>query len=71
MFDQASKKLGLDQAVLHDMRTSSLTSAQQPKSLLDKKEIDILLKFGAYELFKDEDEKEKKFHEEGIPLFTW
>jgi hypothetical protein len=36
---------------------------------LDKKEIDDLLKFGAYDLFREEEkenEKEKKFYEEDI-----
>jgi hypothetical protein len=66
MFEQASKKLGLDQAVLHDMGSPTV-SAAQPKSLLDKKDIDALLKYGAYDLFKEDDiQKEMKFKEEDI-----
>ena len=74
MFERSSKKLGLDQAVLHDMGapTSMTTNANpnaNPKSLLDKKNIDSLLKYGAYDLFKggeDDKESEKRFKEEDI-----
>ena len=59
MFEMASKKLGLDQAVLHDMGNESTSG---PK--LDKKEIDQLLKYGAYDLFQQDDEQ--KFQEENI-----
>lgn len=93
MFERSSKKLGLDQAVLHDMGSNAelmhqasttstpgeqcklkselliLFSLQDLKraNTLDKKEIDDLLKFGAYDLFNDKDnEKEKQFYEEDI-----
>jgi len=68
MFERSSKKLGLDQAVLHDMGAPKDTaSLEKTKSTLDKKEIDDLLKFGAYDLFREESkEKERQFVESDI-----
>jgi hypothetical protein len=48
MFQRASKKLGLDQAVL-----SNMGAASDPDKILDDKEIDSLLKHGAYDFFRD------------------
>ena len=62
MFDKASKKLGLDKAVLHRMTSSatSETKIVQP----DSKQIDSWLKLGAYALFSDEnDEASRRFCE--------
>ena len=77
MFRRASLKLGLDQAVLRKMQVhegqhvqygqqqqdSSLTRLSQ----LDKKEVESLLKYGAYDLFNaDADAASQKFCEEDI-----
>jgi hypothetical protein len=59
MFDRASKKLGLEQAVMSQIQKSN----QQIKP--DKKELDRLLKLGAYGLM-DDDEAAKKFTESSI-----
>jgi len=69
MFERASMKLGLDQAVLHGM-TSKVTKKDkdfQPS----KEELDEILKYGAYDLFREEregtsDAKSKQFGEEDI-----
>jgi superfamily II DNA/RNA helicase len=53
MFERASRKLGLDQAVLSNLGVSS-----DPTKALDDKEIDMLLKYGAYELFRTDTDKE-------------
>eukprot|EP01114_Cavostelium_apophysatum_P015128 TRINITY_DN4061_c0_g1_i1.p1 TRINITY_DN4061_c0_g1~~TRINITY_DN4061_c0_g1_i1.p1 ORF type:complete len:2056 (-),score=800.22 TRINITY_DN4061_c0_g1_i1:68-6235(-) len=75
MFERSSKKLGLDQAVLHNMGSPAATTSSLDKdkpemkkmNTLDKKEIDDLLKFGAYNLFaEDSKEKENQFYEEDI-----
>ncbi|KAL7721116.1 Chromodomain helicase hrp1 [Entamoeba marina] len=62
MFERASMKLGLDQAIL-----SNVGSAEpKDNDKLSKEEIEHLLKFGAYGAFKDDDESSKKFCEEDI-----
>jgi len=65
MFERASKKLGLDQVVLNNMGFS-----QDPSKQLDDKEIDSLLRYGAYDLFReieqDGEQEEKAFNEEDI-----
>lgn len=72
MFERASKKLGLDQAVFTKMSTPTPLSgddtASAPASdvVLDKKTIDSLLKYGAYDLFREDDTASNRFHEEDI-----
>jgi hypothetical protein len=60
MFECSSKKLGLDQAVLNQIEADNENSF-----VLDKNQLNSLLKFGAYDLTKDDD-KAKKFCEEDI-----
>uniref|UniRef100_A0A8C4ISY8 Chromodomain helicase DNA binding protein 9 n=1 Tax=Dicentrarchus labrax TaxID=13489 RepID=A0A8C4ISY8_DICLA len=64
MFDRASLKLGLDKAVLQSMsgRDNSLGGGQQ----LSKKEIEDLLRRGAYGAIMDEEDEGAKFCEEDI-----
>jgi hypothetical protein len=64
MFERASMKLGLDQAVLTNMRAGMESSKNAGQ--LGKKDIDALLKFGAYDIFKDDDEAAKAFVEQDI-----
>ncbi|DAZ97744.1 TPA: hypothetical protein N0F65_009024 [Lagenidium giganteum] len=77
MFHQASMKLGLDQAVLGGIRNQAppllAGSSKKPsaKSAMSSDEIESLLKYGAYEMFREEKEGEaeaasKKFSEESI-----
>lgn len=77
MFERASKKLGLDQAVFTKMSSSSATTPSSstaddqsapPASdvVLDKKTIDSLLKYGAYDLFREDDTAANRFYEEDI-----
>ncbi|RHZ11678.1 hypothetical protein DYB37_004295, partial [Aphanomyces astaci] len=65
MFHQASMKLGLDQAVLGGIRQVQSAAKGGPPS---KEEIESLLKYGAYEMFKedDADAASKKFNEESV-----
>ncbi|KAF0694355.1 Aste57867_14766 [Aphanomyces stellatus] len=68
MFHQASMKLGLDQAVLGGIRDIKSTTSKKGPT---KEEIESLLKYGAYEMFKEEKEGEaeaasKKFSEESV-----
>lgn len=64
MFDKASLKLGLDKAVLQSMsgRDSAANGVQQ----LSKKEIEDLLRKGAYGALMDEEDEGSKFCEEDI-----
>ncbi|XP_023582679.1 chromodomain-helicase-DNA-binding protein 9 isoform X5 [Trichechus manatus latirostris] len=64
MFDRASLKLGLDKAVLQSMsgRESSVGGIQQ----LSKKEIEDLLRRGAYGAIMEEEDEGSKFCEEDI-----
>jgi len=69
MFDRASLKLGLDKAVLQSMNTTqggkidpNATASKQ----LTKKEVEDLLKRGAYGALMDEDNAGEKFCEEDI-----
>uniref|UniRef100_A0A452UDJ1 Chromodomain-helicase-DNA-binding protein 7 n=1 Tax=Ursus maritimus TaxID=29073 RepID=A0A452UDJ1_URSMA len=64
MFDKASLKLGLDKAVLQSMsgRESATNGVQQ----LSKKEIEDLLRKGAYGALMDEEDEGSKFCEEDI-----
>ena len=81
MFERASKKLGLDQAVLTKMNASATLSSssaaeESPAAaaaaaaaadpILDKKVIDSLLKYGAYDLFREDDTAANRFYEEDI-----
>uniref|UniRef100_A0A673K518 Chromodomain-helicase-DNA-binding protein 9-like n=1 Tax=Sinocyclocheilus rhinocerous TaxID=307959 RepID=A0A673K518_9TELE len=65
MFDRASLKLGLDKAVLQSMsgRDNSLGGGGQQ---LSKKEIEDLLRRGAYGAIMDEEDEGAKFCEEDI-----
>ncbi|XP_053789243.1 chromodomain-helicase-DNA-binding protein 8 [Vidua chalybeata] len=64
MFDKASLKLGLDKAVLQSMsgREGNIAGIQQ----FSKKEIEDLLRKGAYAAIMDEDDEGAKFCEEDI-----
>lgn len=77
MFDRAGKKLGLDKAILQRMRhvdtslttDSSLAVAAPTSNLpggLSKREVETLLKKGAYGVVMDNDEDAVKFCEEDI-----
>uniref|UniRef100_A0A1A9ZZF1 Chromo domain-containing protein n=1 Tax=Glossina pallidipes TaxID=7398 RepID=A0A1A9ZZF1_GLOPL len=64
MFDKASLKLGLDKAVLQSMNTHA--SKDGSNKQLSKKEIEDLLKKGAYGAVMDDDNAGDKFCEEDI-----
>ncbi|OAQ34532.1 hypothetical protein K457DRAFT_773262 [Linnemannia elongata AG-77] len=70
MFDRASIKLGLDKAVLQKMdvmpSSDDLSDMPKPPSSLSKKEVEELLKKGAYGALLDDDETSTKFCEEDI-----
>lgn len=72
MFHSASMKLGLERAVLSQQREQNEDTddaAKKPKSDREAqaKEIDELLKKGAYDIFRDEDDAEaEKFMESDI-----
>ncbi|KAI4881108.1 hypothetical protein NFI96_020418 [Prochilodus magdalenae] len=68
MFDRASLKLGLDKAVLQSMsgRDNSLGGGGQIQQQLSKKEIEDLLRRGAYGALMDEEDEGAKFCEEDI-----
>ncbi|KAG8284248.1 choline dehydrogenase 7, partial [Homalodisca vitripennis] len=65
MFDKASLKLGLDKAVLQSMNTAQGGKEINNKPL-SKKEIEDLLKKGAYGSIMEEDSAADKFCEEDI-----
>jgi superfamily II DNA or RNA helicase len=60
MFERASMKLGLDQAVLNNVDEGT----GRPK--FSAKEVDSLLKYGAYDIFRDDDKASEDFREENI-----
>ncbi|KAJ8302947.1 hypothetical protein KUTeg_019343 [Tegillarca granosa] len=62
MFDKASLKLGLDKAVLQSMGGEKAT----PQAQLSKKEIENLLRKGAYGALMEDDSAGDKFCEEDI-----
>ena len=65
MFDKASKKLGLDRAVLTNVGAGAKIEAAQTKEEIQK--VDELLRVGAYDLFSAEaEENAQKFQEEDI-----
>ncbi|XP_045520347.1 chromodomain-helicase-DNA-binding protein 7-like [Pieris brassicae] len=66
MFDKASLKLGLDKAILQSMNTSQ--GKETGLRQLSKKEIEDLLKKGAYGAVMDEDNAGDKFCEEDIEM---
>ncbi|XP_031342134.1 chromodomain-helicase-DNA-binding protein 7 isoform X2 [Photinus pyralis] len=66
MFDKASLKLGLDKAVLQSMNTSQ-GGKESGNRQLSKKEIEDLLKKGAYGALLDEEDGDK-FCEEDIDM---
>lgn len=73
MFHSASLKLGLDRAVLAHQRqnTNANEVSSKRKSRAEKeeqaKEIDLLLKKGAYDVFNDDDDNEgQKFMDTDI-----
>lgn len=66
MFDKASLKLGLDKAILQSMNTSQ--GKETGLKQLSKKEIEDLLKKGAYGAVMDEDNAGDQFCEEDIEM---
>lgn len=66
MFDKASLKLGLDKAVLQSMNTTQ--GKETGLKQLSKKEIEDLLKKGAYGAVMDEDNAGDQFCEEDIEM---
>ncbi|KAK9764864.1 hypothetical protein K7432_007289 [Basidiobolus ranarum] len=72
MFDRAGFKLGLDKAVLQKMDAASAmqdgddTDISNPSSSLSKKEVEELLKKGAYGALLSDDHESAKFCEEDI-----
>ena len=62
MFDKASKKLGLDKAVLQSVNNGESEGSAQ----LSKAEVEQLLRLGAYGAILDEDETAAKFCNEDI-----
>uniref|UniRef100_A0A8C7WK60 Chromodomain helicase DNA binding protein 7 n=1 Tax=Oncorhynchus mykiss TaxID=8022 RepID=A0A8C7WK60_ONCMY len=64
MFDKASLKLGLDKAVLQSM--SGRENAANGVPQLSKKEVEDLLRKGAYGALMDEEDEGSKFCEEDI-----
>jgi chromodomain-helicase-DNA-binding protein 7 len=66
MFDRAGLKLGLDKAVLQSMNTDQGKNKADGPGPLSKKEIEDLLKKGAYGALMDDDNAGDKFCEEDI-----
>src|SRR5690606_22863300 len=71
MFERTSKKLGLDQAVLDNINFTDPAAAAKRGSKEDMekvgKEIDALLKYGAYDLVReDENDKNNTMNEDDI-----
>ena len=64
MFDRASLKLGLDKAVLQNMNIKEGSSSGQ--QAMSKKEVEDLLKKGAYGAVMETDDNANKFCEEDI-----
>ncbi|GAB5367241.1 hypothetical protein AAMO2058_001213000, partial [Amorphochlora amoebiformis] len=68
MFARASKKLGLDHAVLHDIgrHSEKNLSGKEGKNGNRPEDIERILKLGVYGLLDDSDDKSKKFCESDI-----
>ena len=69
MFDRASKKLGLEQAVLgtRDFKDIDLDKSEKDNKKVDAAEMEALLREGAYAVLMDDNEEDiKEFCEEDI-----
>eukprot|EP00180_Rhodochaete_pulchella_P003546 Plantae.Rhodophyta-Rhodochaete_pulchella.ctg6157.p1 GENE.Plantae.Rhodophyta-Rhodochaete_pulchella.ctg6157~~Plantae.Rhodophyta-Rhodochaete_pulchella.ctg6157.p1 ORF type:complete len:1056 (-),score=215.73 Plantae.Rhodophyta-Rhodochaete_pulchella.ctg6157:35-2833(-) len=67
MFDRASKKLGLDHAVLQNMGVESESKKNQNVlAEMKRDDIDSLLKKGAYDVFNEDDSAAEAFSAEDI-----
>uniref|UniRef100_A0A6Q2XW96 DNA helicase n=1 Tax=Esox lucius TaxID=8010 RepID=A0A6Q2XW96_ESOLU len=66
MLDKASLKLGLDRAVLQSMSGNKESSVNGQIQQFSKKEIEDLLRKGAYAAIMDEEDEGSKFCEEDI-----
>eukprot|EP01125_Pyxidicula_operculata_P016654 TRINITY_DN576_c0_g2_i1.p1 TRINITY_DN576_c0_g2~~TRINITY_DN576_c0_g2_i1.p1 ORF type:complete len:2102 (+),score=699.65 TRINITY_DN576_c0_g2_i1:116-6421(+) len=66
MFERASKKLGLDQAVLTQMDDSGKDDPDKASKTFTSQEVDLLLKKGAYEAFLDDNDASQAFCDENI-----
>lgn len=66
MFDKAGLKLGLDQAVLRKILPDETLEGATHNPQLSKREVETLLKKGAYGLLMENDEDSIKFCEEDI-----
>lgn len=62
MFERASQKQGLEQAVIRGQQNSGPKKSSKEEKL----ELERLLRHGAYDLFKDGEADSKKFNEEDI-----
>lgn len=62
MFERASRKLGLEQAILGSRQFGDLAEEDSAKKM-DAKEMEMLLKQGAYALFNDDAESENRIKE--------
>ena len=56
MFQRANLKLGLDKAVLNPLKQNLLKDGRVDVQRMNKKEAETLLKYGAYDFFKEERE---------------
>ena len=56
MFQRANLKLGLDKAVLNPLKQSITSDGSVEMSRMTKKDAETLLKYGAYDIFKEERE---------------
>ncbi|XP_041698805.2 chromodomain-helicase-DNA-binding protein 8-like isoform X2 [Coregonus clupeaformis] len=66
MLDKASLKLGLDRAVLQSMSSNKESNVNGQIQQFSKKEIEDLLRKGAYAAIMDEEDEGSKFCEEDI-----
>jgi chromodomain-helicase-DNA-binding protein 7 len=66
MFDRASLKLGLDKAILQSMNTTQQTKGGPAGPTLSKKEVEELLRKGAYGALMEDDGAGDSFCEEDI-----
>lgn len=66
MFWRASKKLALDYAILDSAPKGNDENVQKKNSLEEKKELEMILKKGAYYTFKDDSSEIDKFCSENI-----
>ena len=66
LFERASKKLALDFAVLDSAKIASKNDDNIESPLKNKKELELILKKGAYYIFKDDSNEIDKFCSENI-----